>query len=162
MSAQRNFLFPLVVLGLVVLHYTVRPALDWRASIDFLMIAVLLVAVRGRPGVAALCGCVIGIISDSLAPAAFGAGALAYTLIAYSASSLKSAFFADNVSLFVVSIFVGKWLADLIYLSAEQRLGASAFLLQAILWSPLAAAATAMVGFGVFAAIRPLMAPPRR
>ena len=39
---------------LVFLHYTLRPLLAWRASPDFLIIALLLAAVRVRPGVAAM------------------------------------------------------------------------------------------------------------
>ena len=47
---------------LVFLHYTLRPLLAWdRASPDFLIIALLLAAVRVRPGVAAMIGFVIGL-----------------------------------------------------------------------------------------------------
>jgi len=35
---------------LVLLHYTLRPVLGWHASPDFLLIALLLVAIRIRPG----------------------------------------------------------------------------------------------------------------
>jgi len=42
---------------LVLLHYSLRPLLGWRAEIDFLLIALLLAAVRVRPGTAALIGC---------------------------------------------------------------------------------------------------------
>ena len=41
-------------LVLVILHYTVRPLVGARISLDFLVVAVLLVAVQVRPGVAAL------------------------------------------------------------------------------------------------------------
>ena len=51
---------------LVVLHFTLRPLLGWRASPDFLVIALLLVAIRVRPGTAALIGLVMGITADSL------------------------------------------------------------------------------------------------
>jgi hypothetical protein len=52
---------------LVLLHYTLRPLLAWRASPDFLIIALLLAAVRVRPGVAAIIGFIVGLASDSLA-----------------------------------------------------------------------------------------------
>ena len=61
----------------VVLHYTLRPLLGWRAPMDFLVLALLLAAVRVRPSTAAVIGFVLGQISDSLAPDALGAGALA-------------------------------------------------------------------------------------
>ena len=83
---------------LVVLHYTLRPMLAWRAEPDFLLIATLLVAIRVRPGVAAVLGFLIGLISDAVTVHAFGAGALALSAIAFSASWLKAVFFADNLA----------------------------------------------------------------
>src|SRR5215467_14709360 len=45
---------------LIVLHYTLRPLLAWRASIDFLVIALLIGSVRLRPGAAAMYGFFLG------------------------------------------------------------------------------------------------------
>ena len=73
---------------LIFLHYTLRPLLAWRASADFLIIALLIASVRVRPGVAAMFGFLLGLASDSLALGAFGAGALAMTLIGFSWSRL--------------------------------------------------------------------------
>jgi rod shape-determining protein MreD len=160
-NAARSLWFALVFGALVVLHYTLRPMLDWRASIDFLAIAVLLVAVRARPGAATLVGFVVGLIADSMAPMSFGAGALAFSIVAYAASSLKAAFFADNLALNAVFVFLGKWVGDLVFLAAEHRLGGSEFLAQALLWSPLAAAVTAVVGLVVLAVVRPVVGTPR-
>ena len=161
MNLARAFWFTLIVLALVVLHYTLRPVLDWRASIDFLAIAVLLVAVRARPGAATIVGFVIGILSDALIPSAFGAGALAFSVIAYAASTLKAAFFAENFALNAIFVFLGKWLSDLIFLGAEHRLTGSEFLVQSLLWTPLAVAVTALAGLAVFAIARPVMGTPR-
>lgn len=161
MSMARGLWFALVFLMLVALHYTLRPVLAWHASIDFLAIAVLLVAVRARPGVATLVGFLVGLIADSMTPGAFGAGALAFSLVAYTASSLKAAFFADNLALNAVFVFLGKWVGDLIFLAAEHRLGASEFMAQAFLWSPLAAAVTAVVGLVVLVLVRPVVGTPR-
>jgi len=161
MTTARGLWFALVFLVLVVLHYTLRPVLGWHASIDFLAIAVLLVAVRARPGVATLVGFAVGLVSDAMTPGAFGAGALAFSLVAYSASSLKAAFFADNLALNAVFVFLGKWVGDLIFLGAEHRLGGSEFLAQALLWSPLAASVTAAVGLVVLMLVRPVVGTPR-
>jgi rod shape-determining protein MreD len=161
MTTARGLWFALVFLVLVVLHYTLRPVLGWHASIDFLAIAVLLVAVRARPGVATAVGFAVGLISDSMTPEAFGAGALAFSVVAYAASSLKAAFFADNLALNAVFVFLGKWVGDLIYLAAEHRLGGSEFLAQALFWSPVAAAVTAVVGLVVLALVRPVVGTPR-
>src|SRR5205085_2815965 len=136
----------IVCILLIVLHYTLRPLLGWRASIDFLLIALVFGAVRTRPAGAALYGFVLGIAADSLALGAFGAGALAATIVAFSASWLKAVFFADNLALNAFFLFVGKWLFDLVYVLMERRMHGVEMLMQIIVWSPLAAAVTAMAG----------------
>lgn len=161
MSAAKAAWFIVVFMLLVVLQYTVRPVLAWRSGADFLMIALLLVSVRSRPGVAALTGLALGLISDSLTPGAFGAGALAMTIVGFSASWLKAAFFADNIVLNGMFVFLGKWAFDLLFMAGEHRLQGSDFLVQAMLWSPLAAAATAVVGLVVLLAVRPVLGAPR-
>jgi rod shape-determining protein MreD len=147
---------------LVALHFTLRPLLAWRAPIDFLVIALLLVAVRSRPGVAALAGFVLGLLADSLTPGAFGAGALSMTIVGFGASWLKAAFFADNVLLNGVFIFAGKWAFDVIFLLAEHRLTGTTLLVQVLFWSPVAAAATAIAGLLVLLSVRPVLGDPRQ
>src|SRR5439155_17964175 len=88
----------LVCAILIVLHYTLRPLLAWRASIDFLLIALVFGAVRMRPAGAAVYGFLLGLATDSLSLGAFGAGALAATIVGFSASWLKAVFFADNLA----------------------------------------------------------------
>jgi rod shape-determining protein MreD len=144
---------------LVTLHYSVRPLLGWRVSGDFLVIGVLLMAVRMRPGYAALLGFLTGLVADSLAPNAFGAGALAMTAIAFTASWLKAVFFADNVILHGFFFFVGKWAFDIVYTLAEQRLTASEMLAQLLLWSPLSSALTAVIGVVLLLVFRSALEP---
>jgi rod shape-determining protein MreD len=135
-----------VFLLLVVLHYTVRPLVGARISIDFLVIAVLLTAVHVRPGVAALLGFATGLIADSLTPLSFGAGALAMTAVSALASWLKSTVFGDNLLLQAIFIAAGKLAFDFVYLLAERRLGVGDLLVQLFLWSPLSAIATGLAG----------------
>ncbi|MBX9929321.1 MAG: rod shape-determining protein MreD [Gemmatimonadaceae bacterium] len=161
MTFARRVLLALFFFTLIALHYSLRPALGWRAGIDFLVVALLLVAVRTRPGAAALIGFAIGIVADAMVPEAFGAGALALTIVGYTASWLKAAFFADNILLNAVFVFAGKWMADLITVLAEHRLGGQELVLQLVLWSPLAAAVTAVVGIVVLLIARPLALPER-
>jgi rod shape-determining protein MreD len=161
MSFARTLWLVVAFLLLVVLHYTLRPVLAWRASIDFLVIALLLVAVRTRPGVAAVAGFALGILADSLTPESFGAGALAMTAVGFGASWLKAAFFADNIALNGIFIFAGKWAFDAIFLLAAHRLQGTDLLVQVLLWSPLAAAATAVAGLAVLLTVRPVLGAPR-
>lgn len=142
---------------MLALHFTLRPILDWRAGVDFLTIAVLVVAVRVRPGIAALVGFAVGIVADALAPESFGAGALAMTIVGFTASRLKAAFFADNVLINAVFVFVGKVAFDLIFLVAERRLGGANLAWQLLLWTPLSAVLTAFVGLFVMSVVRPTL-----
>lgn len=147
----------IVCLILIVLHYTLRPLLGWRASIDFLLIALVFGAVRVRPASAAIFGFALGLTTDSLALGAFGAGALAGTIVGFAASWLKAMFFADNLALNGFFLFIGKWLFDLVYVLMERRMHGTEMLMQIIVWSPLAAAVTALAGVLAVAVLRPIL-----
>ena len=157
MSFGAGLRVALAFIALVLLHFTLRPLLGWRAPIDFLVIAVLLVAVRMRPGLAAVLGFVIGLASDALTPSAFGSGALGMSVVAYLASWLKAVFFADNIALSAMFFFVGKWTFDALYLVSERRLQGPELVMQLLLWSPLAATVTALSGVLLLLLLRPLL-----
>jgi rod shape-determining protein MreD len=146
---------------LVLLHYTLRPLLGWRAPMDFMILALLLASIRVRPAVGALIGLALGIVSDSLTPDSLGAGAVAMTVVGYLASWLKAVFFADNIALNAFFFFLGKWVFDLIYFIAEHRLGGIELVQQLLLWSPLSAAATAVAGVLLLFVMRPLLEPAK-
>ena len=146
---------------LVLLHYTLRPLLGWRAPMDFLIHALLLASIRVRPAVGALIGLALGIVSDSLTPDSLGAGAIAMTVVGYLASWLKAVFFADNIALNAFFFFLGKWVFDLIYFIVEHRLGGIELVQQLLLWSPLSAAATAVAGVLLLFVMRPLLEPAK-
>ena len=142
---------------LVVLHFALRPLLGWRASPDFLVIALLLVSTRVRPGTAAMVGFVIGILADTLALHVFGATALAMSLVGFVASWLKAEFFADDLSLNAFFFFLGKWAFDILYLLADPRAAGGEFFTQIFLWSPLAAAVTAFAGLLTLFLLKPTL-----
>jgi rod shape-determining protein MreD len=160
MNAGRAIRSTLVFLILVSLHYAVRPLLDWRAEIDFLVIALLLAAVRLRPGAAAILGLIAGFASDSLSPGAFGSGALALSVVGFAASWLKAVFFADNVAINAFFFFAGKWAVDIIYVLTERRLGGLDLVSQLLLWSPLSAAVTAVAGVALLLLFKPVLEAP--
>jgi rod shape-determining protein MreD len=144
---------------LIMLHYTLRPLLGWRAPIDFMLIAALFGAVRMRPGWAAVYGLALGLVADALAVNGFGAAALSMTLVAYGASWLKAVFFADNLALNAFFLFVGKWIFDMIVVLAGHRLAGSDLAMQILVWSPLSAAVTALAGAVALTMLRPLTEP---
>jgi rod shape-determining protein MreD len=147
----------LLVALMVLLHYTLRPLLALRASADFLIIALLLVAVRVRPGVAAIFGFIVGLATDSLALGAFGAGALAMTLIGFSWSKLKAVFFADHVLLNGFFLFLGKWAYEVMMNVVERRMQGAELLMQILVWSSLSAFVTAVAGVLALMALRPVL-----
>jgi rod shape-determining protein MreD len=142
---------------LVLLHYTLRPLLAWRAGPDFLIIALLLVAVRVRSGFAAVVGLALGLMADSLMLSAFGSSALAMCAIGFAAAWLKAVFFADNLVLNGMFFFLGKLTFDIVYLFTERRIGGSELITELLIWSPLRAAVTAAFGLVMLALLRPLL-----
>jgi rod shape-determining protein MreD len=146
---------------LVLLHYTLRPLLGWRAPMDFLVLALLLASIRVRPAAAAIVGLLMGLVADSLTPESLGAAAIAMTIVGYLSSWLKAVFFADNLALNAFFFFLGKWSFDVIYFVVEQRLGGIELVQQLLLWSPLSAAATAVAGILLLLIMRPLLEPAR-
>ena len=142
---------------LIVLHYTLRPLLAWRTSIDFLIIALMFGAVRMRPGLAALYGFALGLVSDSLSPGAFGAAALGMSVVGFGASWLKAVFFADHLALNGFFIFLGKWVFDVIFILVGHRVQGGELLMHIVVWSSLSAAVTALAGVFAIVLLRPLM-----
>lgn len=147
----------LVCVILIVLHFTVVPLLSWRASIDFLLIALVFGAVRLRPAGAAVYGFIVGLSADSLVAGSFGAAALAGTIVGFGGSWLKAVFFADNLALNGFFLFIGKWVFDIVQALMEQRMHGTELLMQLMVWSPLSAAVTAVAGVLALTLLRPLL-----
>ena len=138
-----------LVLGFVLLaalHFYVRPRLwDSRVAPDFLILALMLVAIRARPGIAALAGFIVGLVSDVLTPASFGAGALAHTVVGYLAAWGRAVFFPDNLlvnaGLFAGGVMLRNTLMLLVSGTPTGQLSAAL-----LVWSPLQAITTAVAG----------------
>ncbi len=144
-----------VLLLLVVLHFTVRRWLgDPRAAPDFLLLALLVYAIRARPGAAAIAGFTVGLLSDALTPVAFGAGALAHTVVGYLTAWGKAIFFAENLAVNAGFFFAGTWVRDLLVLVGGGHARGTELVWQLLLWSPLKAATTALVGVMVLLVFR--------
>lgn len=153
-ARARRLRFALVMLVLLGLQFYVRPRLgDVRVAPDFLMLALMLFALRSRPGAAAVAGFVVGFASDALTPARFGAAMLANTLVGYAAAWGRAVFFADNLLVNAGFIAAGVWLRDFLVLVASGTTG-SALLLQLGIWSPLLGLSTAVAGMVVLVVFR--------
>jgi rod shape-determining protein MreD len=133
----------LVMLVLVVLQFYLRPRLgNARISPDFLLIGLMLFAMRSGPGIGAVAGFLVGLIEDALTPARFGAGALAHTLVGYFAAWGRSVFFADNMLVNAAFVAVGLWFRDLIVLVTSGTEHPQ-LLTELMIYSPLQAITTA-------------------
>jgi rod shape-determining protein MreD len=133
----------LVMLVVLVLQFYLRPRLgNARLSPDFLLIGLMLFAMRTGPGAGAVAGFLIGLIEDALTPARFGAGALAHTLVGYFAAWGRSVFFADNMVVNAAFVAVGLWFRDLIVL-ATSGTEHPQLLTELMIYSPLQAITTA-------------------
>jgi rod shape-determining protein MreD len=142
---------------LIILHYTLRPVLGWRTSIDFLIIALLIASVRMRPGLAAMLGFAMGLVADSLSVGAFGSAALAMSVVGFAASWLRAIVFAENLALHAAFFFAGKWLFDVVFLIIERRLKGFELITQLFIWSPITAMVTALAGILVLIIMRPML-----
>lgn len=140
---------------LVALHFYVRPRIwDGRAAPDFLILGLILFATRARPGAAAVAGFCVGMVSDVLTPAHFGAGALAHTLVGYLAAWGRAVFFPHNLMV-NAGFFAGAVvIRNLVMLVASgASLGALASR-EFLLWTPLQALTTALAGIVVLIFLR--------
>lgn len=137
----------LLALGLLLtLHFTLRPRIGHPESApDFLLLGLLVFSIRSRPGSAAVMGFVVGVLSDSLTPARFGAGALANTVVGYLTAWGRAVFFADNLMVNGAVFFAGTWVRNLIVLLASGGSG-DILVRQLLIWSPLQSLTTAISG----------------
>jgi rod shape-determining protein MreD len=122
-------------------------------SPDFLLIGLVLFAMRAGPGAGALAGFAVGVVNDALTPAAFGAGALAHTVVGYLAAWGRAVFFADNLLVNAAFVAVAVWVRDFILLLASGT-GQGRLLMELTLNSPLQALSTAVLALLVLAAFR--------
>jgi rod shape-determining protein MreD len=143
------------MVGLVLAHFALRPRLgDPRFAPDFVLIALLFLAIRTRPGVGAGAGFLVGLLTDAVAPTAFGAAAFATTAVGYLAGWLKAVFFADNLLVNALFVFVAAWVRDAIEVLAGNQLSGGALAWQLLAWSPLAGLATSAAALVVLLLFR--------
>ena len=147
----------LVITILIAAHFYIRPWLGSRVAPDLLMLAMMLVAIRSRPGVAAVAGFLVGLTADVLSPARFGAGALSCTIVGYLAAYGRAVFFPDNLLVNAGLFAGGVWLRTLIALLASGA-GAGELANTLLVWAPVQAIATALVGVVVVVFFRDWLA----
>jgi rod shape-determining protein MreD len=142
-----RYRYLVVLAGLVALHFSVRSRLgNDRVAPDFLLLALLIYTVRAQPGTSAAAGFVVGVLRDALAPASFGAGALAHTVVGYLSAWGKAVFFAENMFVSGCLFFAGTWIRNLIVALASGTLKGEVLGWELLVWSPLQSLSTALAG----------------
>jgi rod shape-determining protein MreD len=161
MRRSDRYRFAVILAGLVVLQFSLRPRLgDDRMAPDFLLLALLIYTIRAQPGKSAGAGFVVGLLRDALTPASFGAGALAHTLVGYLSAWSKAVFFAENLFVNGCLFFAGTWLRNLVMVLASGKMRGDVLGWELLVWSPIQSLTTAIVGvlvlwlFGRHLAIR--------
>lgn len=151
-----------LVIGLFVLAFldlAVLPVLGAGRLIDPLLIAVVVIGGRTRPGVAALAGFALGLVRDSTVPDVLGASALALSVVGYGVARLAAGAFEERVAATAVGLALAKLVADVLFVLVAGRLHGSALLIRLVWWAPIGALLTTMAGLVV---LRLLPAPADR
>lgn len=134
----------IVLLALALAHFGLRPRLgDPRFAPDFVLLALLVFAMRARPGAGAAAGLLVGLATDATQPTAFGAAALACTLVGYAAGWVRTVFVAENQLVNALFVLGAAWARDVIQVVASQQLTGGGMAWQLLVISPAAALATA-------------------
>jgi rod shape-determining protein MreD len=143
--AKRPLGLVVVLALLAVAHFALRPRLgDPRFAPDFLLVALLVLAIRVRPMAGAIAGFALGLLTDAVAPSAFGAATLALTTVGYLSGWLRTVVFADNLLVTVLFVFAAAWFRDAVEVLVARQLAGGALAWQLLAYSPLAAFATAL------------------
>ena len=144
---MRRYRLAAILFLLATSQFILRPWLGGkRWAPDFLLIALLVYSIRSSPGRASIAGFLVGLFADALNPVAFGAAALAHTVVGYLSAWGKAVFFAENLLVAGGFFFAGTWIRDVLVLLAGGYAGGSMFFWQIAVWSPLKALTTAIVG----------------
>lgn len=148
----------IVITILLLLEFYLRPSLiEARGAPDFLLLSLLLLCLRASPGSAALMGLVVGLVIDVLSSGRFGANMLAHVLIAWAAAWGRAVFFADNLAVNAGLFFAGTWVRNLLVLLLS-GVSFGTLASEALVWSPLQGASTALVGLIVVVLFRDWLA----
>lgn len=150
MRRTDKYRFWAILAGLVALQFSLRARLgDDRTAPDFMLLALLIYAIRAQPGKGAAAGFLVGLLRDALVPASFGAGALAHTIVGYLGARSKAVFFAENMFVNGWLFFAGTWLRNCIIAVFSGQLKGGLLGWELLVWSPLQSLSTAVVGIAV-------------
>lgn len=142
------------IVVLVVLHFLLRVGLGLGPfAPDLLVMALLILARRVRPGVAAGTGVALGLLEGAVSYV-IGPSSLVLALLGFLGSRTRDTLAGDSPVMLVLYLFAGKWLYDIVLhlvLTLSDRAGpfSSLFVL-----SPISALYAAVAGLAAVAIYR--------
>jgi rod shape-determining protein MreD len=140
-------LFWLVALLLPILHFLLHVGLGWGAwSPDLLTVGLLLVAREVRAGTAAAAGFVLGLMEDAFSILAFGANAMALTILGILGARSRDLFVGESVVFMVSYLLLGTWLRHAIHWLVAGGEGRADVTEALLVQAPVAAIYAATVG----------------
>lgn len=158
MAASKNGEFWIFIALLVLAYLVLHVALGYGGMVpDFLTIAVLLAARRTTPPVAAVLALLLGLLADALALEAFGASAVALVVVAFLGARSRDLFEGGSIAFIGFYLFLGKWLADVLYLLVAPGARVEGWTGTLVTSLPLAALYTAVAGALALAAYRAIV-----
>jgi len=153
--AGRSVSFMVFVAFLVFAHLVLHVALGYGAGApDLMAVAVLLAARRLTPPHAALLGLALGLLADALALTSFGATAVALVAVGWAGARTRDLFEGGSYGFTLAYLFLGKWLADAIYLLVSPVARAASVHAALVTALPFYALITAATGVFALAAYR--------
>lgn len=162
MAAPKSGSFWVFIAILVLAYLVLHVALGYGGVVpDFIAIAVLLSARRASAPVAAGIALVLGLLADSLALEAFGASAVALVVVAFLGARSRDLFEGGSLLFVGAYLFLGKWIADAIYLLVAPSGRSDGFVGALVTDLPLRALYTAVAGAIALGAYRAVMGERR-
>jgi rod shape-determining protein MreD len=113
---SRRVVLALLVPALVLLHFLIHVGFSvGSAAPDFLTLALLLASRETRAGAGAALGFSFGLLEDAFSVLAFGASAMAMTVVGILGSRSRDFFVGDSLLFVLAYLGIGKFLRDLLY-----------------------------------------------
>ena len=134
------------VVVLAFLHFFLHLGLGWDLAPDLLTVSLLLAAREVGMGTAAGIGFAFGLLLDAFSLLAFGANAVAMTVLGAAAARTRDWFVGDSFFFVTSYLFLGKWAKDLLHWVAVGDAVREPFLQAILLGASLDALYVAVVG----------------
>lgn len=113
---SRRFVLAALVPALVLLHFLIHVGFSVGSGApDLLTMALLFASRESRAGAGAALGFVFGLLEDAFSVLAFGASALAMTVVGILGAKSRDVFVGDSLLFVFAYLGIGKFLRDILY-----------------------------------------------